>query len=86
MLFLVELFGLRKLSVVDSACFRVVLKGETENPEYLLNTLALMSERVDIGTQETMLEIIDGGMTEKMRAEVLQYCEKNPWARFTFDE
>ena len=86
MLFFVELFGLRKLSVVESASFRVVLKGETENPEYLLNTLALMSERVDIGTQETVLEIIDGGITDKMSAEILEYCQKNPWVRFTSKE
>ena len=80
---LLELFALRKVNSVVSATFRVTLAGEEKNVEYLLNTLCLMTERQDVGPVEARLEIVDGGLAEPTRRRVREYCEKNPWVRFT---
>ncbi len=78
-----ELIALRKVQSVKRAWFRVELTGEEESVEYLLNTLCLMIERLDVGPVEAGLEIVDAGLEEKSRQKVLEYCEKNPWVRFT---
>lgn len=81
-----ELIALRNVSAVGSATLRVELMGEEGNVEYLLNTLCLMAERLDIGPVEARLEIVDVGMEHKTRQRVLEFCEKNPWVRFTESE
>ncbi len=86
LVFLLELVALRKNSSVQAAFFRVVLAGEEGQMEYLLNTLSLMAGRLDVGTVEAQLEIVDGGLSENARRKVLEYCEKNPWVRFTEGE
>ena len=83
LLFLLEIVALRKISSIRNVSLRVELAGDAENTEYILNTLSLFLNRVDIGEEEATLEIVDGGMPEKMRLEILEYCEKNPWVRFT---
>ena len=83
LLFLLEIVALRKISSIRNVSLQVELAGDTENTEYILNTLSLFLNRVDIGEEEAALEIVDGGMSEKMRLEILEYCEKNPWVRFT---
>ena len=86
MLFFLEIFALRRISSIRNASLRVELAGEAENTEYILNTLSLLLNRVEVGEQEATLDIIDGGMSDQMRADILQYCEKNPWVRFTYNE
>ncbi len=86
MLFFLEVLALRKISSIRNVSLRVELAGEDENAEYILNTLLLMLNRVDVGEEEATLDIVDGGMSERMRLEILEYCEKNPWVRFTYDE
>ena len=81
-----ELIALRKVRSIRSATFRVELIGEEENVEYLLNTLCLMAERLDVGPVETRLEIVDAGLESEARQKVLEYCKKNPWVRFTEGE
>lgn len=83
---LLELLALRKVHSLQSATFRVELTGEEKNVEFLLNTLSLMTERLDLGPVEARLEIIDAGLTETTRRSVQEYCEKNPWVRFTEGE
>lgn len=83
LLFLLEIVALRRISSIRNVSLQVELAGDAENTEYILNTLSLFLNRVDIGEEEAALEIVDGGMPEKMRLEILEYCEKNPWVRFT---
>lgn len=83
LLFLLEVLALRRISSIKKVSLQVQLMGEEENAEYILNMLSLMLNRVEIGEQEATLEILDGGLSEEMRAEILAYCEKNPWVQFT---
>lgn len=83
LLFLLEVLALRRISSIQKVSLRVELKGEDENAEYILNMLSLMLNRVEIGEQEATLEILDGGVSDQMRSEILVYCEKNPWVQFT---
>ena len=83
MMFLLELFAFHKANAIEEITLQVVLKGEEENVEFLLNSLALVAERADIGKRETALEIVDGGISQEMRRAIEQYCEKNTWVRFT---
>lgn len=78
-----ELLALRRVHSICRATFRVELSGDEPHMEYLLNTLSLMADRVDVGERETVLEIVDRGLSPVSRREVLQYCEKNPWVMFT---
>lgn len=78
-----ELLSLRRVRSVQKAVLRVELSGDEPHMEYLLNTLCLMAERVDIGSQETVLMIVDGGLSLPSRREAERYCEKNPWVIFT---
>jgi hypothetical protein len=80
---LIELMALRKVRSVRNATFRVELSGHEPNMEYLINTLCLMAERMDLGPVEVSLEIIDQGLDENARRALLEYCQKNPWVRFT---
>lgn len=86
LLFLMEIVALRRISSIRNVSLRVELDGDAENTEYILNTLSLLLNRVDVGDEEATLDIVDGGMSENMRLEILDYCEKNPWVRFTYDE
>ncbi len=80
---ILEMLALRRAFSVQRATFRVELSGEEPHMEYLLNTLSLMTDRVDVGVQETVLEIVDQGLCAKSRREVEEYCKKNPWVLFT---
>ena len=82
----VELLSLWRVRAVQKIVLQVSLAGEEPNVEYLLNTLCLKSGRLDVGDREAVLEIIDAGLAEQTRKDVLQYCEKNPWVVFTADE
>lgn len=86
LLFLLEIVALRRISSIRNVSLRVELAGDAENNEYILNTLSLLLNRVDVGDEEATLDIVDGGMSEKMRFEISEYCEKNPWVRFTCDD
>lgn len=86
LLFLLEIVALRRISSIRKVSLRVELSGDAENTEYVLNTLSLLLNRVDIGDEEAILEISDGGISDRMRADILEYCEKNPWVRFTQDK
>lgn len=83
MLFLLETVALRRISSIAGVTLQVELRDDSENAEYILNTLSLLMSRVDVGDREIILEIKDGGISAPMRAEILEYCEKNPWVRFT---
>ena len=78
-----ELLALRRVRSVRQAVFRVELTGDEPHMEYLLNTLSLMADRVDVGAVETVLEVVDRGLNPISRRELEQYCEKNPWVIFT---
>ena len=80
---ILEMLSLRKADSVRRVALRVTLKGEEKRVEYLLNTLSLMSDRLQVGKNDTYLEIIDAGLSPEARIEVLDYCEKNPWVLFT---
>ncbi|MBR4087373.1 MAG: hypothetical protein IKK30_05925 [Clostridia bacterium] len=86
LLFLLEIIALRRISSIRKVSLRVELSGNAENTEYILNTLLLMLNRVDIGDEEATLEISDGGISDRMRVDIMEYCEKNPWVRFTYDQ
>ncbi|MBR2012640.1 MAG: hypothetical protein IJ995_00265 [Clostridia bacterium] len=86
LLFLLEIVALRRISNIHRVSLRVELSGDAENAEYILNTLSLMLNRVEVGEQEATLDIVDGGMSDRMRADILEYSEKNPWVRFTYNE
>ena len=86
LLFLLEIVALRRISSIRNVSLQVELAGDAENAEYILNTLSLFLNRVDVGDEEATLDIIDCGMSEKMRLEISAYCEKNPWVRFTCDD
>ena len=86
MLFFLETFALRRISSIRKATLRVDLSDDVGNAEYILNTLSLLMNRIDIGEEEITLEISGFGISEEMRLEILQYCEKNPWVRFTYDQ
>ena len=83
MLFVLEIIALRRISSIRKVSLQVELRGEDENAEYILNTLSLMLNHVEVGEEEATLEVIDGGISEEMRLEIMSYCEKNPWVRFT---
>ena len=82
----VELLSLWRVRSVQKIVLQISLSGEERNVEYLLNTLCLKCGRLDVGDREAVLEILDGGLAEQTRQEVLQYCEKNPWVVFTDKE
>jgi hypothetical protein len=82
----VQLLALRKNRSVRRATVRIVLAGEEPYPEYLLNTLSLLSDRLSSGPIEPILELVDGGMSLEFRRCALEYCEKNPWVQFTDGE
>ena len=86
LLFLLEIIALRRISSIRKVSLRVELSGDAENTEYILNTLLLMLNRLDIGDEEATLEISDGGISDRMRVDIMEYCEKNPWVRFTYDQ
>ena len=78
-----ELLSLRRVKSVKRAVFRVELSGDEQNVEYLLNTLCVKAERLNIGNIETVLEVVDVGLSPEGYRAVEQYCEKNPWVLFT---
>ncbi len=78
-----ELLSLRRIHSVKKTFFRIVLTGDEKNVEYLLNTLCVKLDFLNIGTVEPILEIVDGGLSEGSRRAVEEYCEKNPWVLFT---
>lgn len=82
-IFLLECIAMHKVCAISSAVWRVTLRGELSKTEFFLNTLLIKSARLDMGENETILEIVDGGLTDRSRAEIIEYCEKNPWIRFT---
>ena len=79
----VEIISLSRVKSVKQATFRVELYGDEPHVEYLLNTLSLMAQKVDVGPKETALEIVDRGLSPKARREAKEYCEKNNWVLFT---
>lgn len=78
-----ELLAVRRIASVQKSVLRVELQGDEPHMEYLLNTILLMTERVNIGDVETVLEVIDVGLSPQARREAEEYCEKNPWVLFT---
>lgn len=78
-----ELLALRRVKTVQRSVLRVELCGDEPHMEYLLNTLCLMTERLELGDRETALMIVDCGLSLPSRRELEQYCEKNPWVIFT---
>lgn len=78
-----ELLALRRVHSIRRAAFRVELEGEELHMEYLLNTLSQMADRLDVGSRDVILEIVDRGLSPGARREVERYCEKNPWVLFT---
>ncbi len=81
----VELIALNRIRSVRDATLRVKLIGDEPHMEYLLNTLGLLVQRLDIGPRETGLEIVDCGLSAASREELEGYCKKNNWVRFTED-
>ena len=81
-----EMLSLRRVQSVGKTVFRVELSGDEPNMEYLLNTLLLKAEQLNVGSRETMLEIVNKGLSPASRREVKLYCEKNPWVLFTEPE
>lgn len=79
----VELLALRRVNAVRRTVFRVELAGEEPHVEYLLNTLSLMAEKLDVGRCETVLELVDQGVGPETKRGILEYCKKNPWVVFT---
>ena len=79
----VRIFSLRRVRSVGGSVLRVELKGTEPHMEYLLNTLLLTASRLDLGSGETVLEIVNGGLSEESRQELLEYCKKNPGVLFT---
>ena len=82
-LFLLEVVALRKVRSISRAVWKVTLQGEVHQTEFLLNTLLVKSAKLDFADVETVLVLEDGGLTEQSRKEIAEYCEKNPWVRFT---
>jgi len=80
---ILEMLSLRKVHSMRRISLRVTLEGEEERMEYLLNTLSLIADRLQIGKHDIFLEIVDGGLSPAARGKVLLYCEKNPWVLFT---
>ncbi len=78
-----ELLALRRVHAVKKAVLRIELSGEEPHLEYLLNTLCIKADRLNIGNREVVLEIVDGGLSPEAYRQVEQYCEKNPWVLFT---
>ncbi len=78
-----EMLSLRRVRSVGKTVFRVELEGDEPHVEYLLNTLLLKAEQLNIGSRETVLEIVNQGLSPAARREVKLYCEKNPWVLFT---
>ncbi len=82
----VELLSLWRVRSVQKIVLQISLSGEESNVEYLLNTLCLKAGRLDVGEREAVLEVVDEGLAEQTREDVLEYCEKNPWVVFTVQE
>ncbi len=80
---LLEALSIRRIRSIRAATLRIVLSGKEEHPEYLMNTLVLMNDRLNLGAIEPVLEIVDGGIEEQTHNAIREYCEKNPWVRFT---
>ncbi len=78
-----EMLALHRVRSVRRTVFRVELSGDEPQMEYLLNTLLLKADRLNVCGCETLLEIVNNGLTPDARKEVKQYCEKNPWVLFT---
>ena len=83
---IMEFLSLWRVRSVQKIALQISLAGDEVNAEYLLNTLSLKAGRLDIGTREAVLEIVDEGLSEQARRDVLEYCEKNPWVVFTAAE
>ncbi len=80
---IIEIFSLRRIHSIRSATLRIELFGEEERVNYLLNSLSLMADRMQVGKNEVRLEIVDCGLSAAGRQAVADYCEKNPWVLFT---
>lgn len=78
-----EFFSMRRIRSAQKSVLQISLSGEEPYAEYLLNTLSLLAERIQVGRLETTLEIINEGLSEETRQRILEYCEKNPWLVFT---
>lgn len=78
-----ELFSLRKIRSIRRVVLQVELGGKEPQIEFLLNSLSLICDRIGIGRQEAILEILDGGLSSEEQQAVRDYCEKNPWVVFT---
>ena len=78
-----ELLSLRRVHSVKKAVLRIELAGDESRVDYLLNTLCVKLDRMNIGSLEATLEIADGGLSPAASRAVKEYCEKNPWVLFT---
>ena len=78
-----RLLSMRKIRSVTRVTLRADLEGREPRMEYLLNSLSLMADQIDVNHQETILEIHDAGLDSQSRRAVEEYCEKNPWVLFT---
>ncbi|MBQ8599787.1 MAG: hypothetical protein IJ407_00185 [Clostridia bacterium] len=76
-------FSFHRVSCVKAITVQIQVEGEMKNVEYLLNSLCLKAEKVDIGAVEARVELIDRGVTSETRLAIRDYCEKNPWVIFT---
>lgn len=84
-LFVVEFLALRKVHAVRKVELHVELAGEEPCMEYLLNTLSLKAQRLELADAEPVLVLHDVGLSPAARAETEAYCKKNPWVLFTDD-
>ncbi len=76
-------FSLHKIHSVEEINLQVRIKGEETRVEYLLNSLMVLCDQLEVNGQSPTLEILDGGIDIETRKLILEYCEKNPRVLFT---
>ncbi len=76
-------FSLHKIHSVEEINLQIRIKGEEPRAEYLLNSMLVLCDQLEVNGESPTLEILDGGLLPETRRIISEYCEKNPRVLFT---
>ena len=79
----VKAYSFSKSHCVETLTVQVRLSGNEPRTEYLINSLLVLCDQLEVNHISPKLELLDGGVTDATRRMILEDCEKNPRVLFT---
>ena len=76
-------YSLHKIHSVEGINLQIRVKGEEYRVEYLLNSLMVLCDQLEVNGRIPTLEILGEDLQPETRRMILEYCEKNPRVLFT---